>query len=122
MSIKFVILLFLNFNLLLAQIPVDKQLHFIAGVGISTISCFTTYHLTKNKKLSLWIGLSSGILAGMGKEFRDGYGYGVPSVNDALASGIGAVASSLTMKILINRREPKIRSDLFGHQGRKRKN
>jgi hypothetical protein len=93
---------------LMAQvITPDKQLHLIAGAGISAISYFSFYKVSKNKNASLIFALSAGIMSGIAKEIYDAQGYGQPSVADALATSIGAVVPCVAIKFTIHKKKAK---------------
>ncbi|MBA3900529.1 MAG: hypothetical protein H0X62_10020 [Bacteroidetes bacterium] len=89
------------------MIAPDKQLHLIAGAGISSLSYFTCYKITKKKNLSLLLAFGSGVLAGIAKEVYDAQGYGHPSTMDAVATGVGAFVPCFAFRFTLHKK-PKI--------------
>ncbi|MDQ3190847.1 MAG: hypothetical protein M3Q58_04565 [Bacteroidota bacterium] len=94
-------------------IPRDKQLHLICGAGITTVSYLAVYKITKNKKNAFWLGLSSGILAGIAKETWDATGRGNPEVKDAVATGIGAFVPAISFAILLKNPKKKEKKEMI---------
>jgi hypothetical protein len=103
----FIDLVFANHALIAQAIAPDKQLHLIAGAGISTISYFTFYKISKNKNTSLLLALSAGVMSGIAKEIYDAQGYGNPSRADVIATGIGSMAPCLAIKFTIHNKKVK---------------
>ena len=79
----------------------DKQLHFLSGMVISSVTYQLVYQKTKNKKKAFIYSLGTGILAGALKEFVD---KNEPNnffdKRDLLATGFGSFTMSLTFDIL----------------------
>ncbi len=69
----------------------DKQLHFIVGFFIV---------LFGGMLFNLQIGLLLAIIAAIGKEVFDSFGFGTPEFLDIVATLIGAAAGTLVFQIL----------------------
>ena len=49
----------------------DKTKHNLAGTGVTLVSGILLFLITKNPGLSISIGFTLGLLAGLGKEYYD---------------------------------------------------
>mgnify|MGYP003647655762 CR=1 FL=1 len=85
----------------------DKVLHFGAGTVIGAGTTGIVYGITKNKtKAVIWgIGLST--LAGITKEVIDHNSYGKADEVDMLATTLGGVFGSFSVKIVLDKRRRK---------------
>ncbi|MEJ1223258.1 hypothetical protein [Sediminicola sp. 1XM1-17] len=79
----------------------DKMLHFGVGAAIGAGTTGLVYGITKNRtKAVIWgIGLST--LAGIAKEVVDHNSYGKADTGDMLATTLGGVVGSFSIKIAI---------------------
>jgi hypothetical protein len=82
----------------------DKMKHLLAGYVISNVSSgmlqlYLPDNIKHRKLLVGLIGFSAGALAGVAKEVIDAQGYGTPSVQDAVATALGAGLGSLTIHL-----------------------
>ena len=82
----------------------DKMLHFGVGAVIGAGTTGVVYGITKNKtKAVIWgIGLST--LAGITKEVIDHNRYGKADTADMLATTLGGVFGSFSVKIVLDKR------------------
>lgn len=69
---------------LLAKIPVDKYMHFLAGMIISTIFVFLV-------PTAFYWCAAPAIFAGFAKYIYDKYDYGLFDIKDVLATGLGGM-------------------------------
>ena len=97
----------------------DKTRHILAGYVISNVSTgllhlYLPDNLKHRKLVAGLIGFSAGAVAGIAKELIDARGYGVPSVQDAVATAIGAGLGTVTLSLTFNLKptQPKKRSPL----------
>jgi len=82
----------------------DKMKHLLAGYVISNVSSgmlqlYLPDDLKHRKLLVGLIGFGAGALAGVAKEVIDAQGYGTPSVQDAVATALGAGLGTLTIDL-----------------------
>ena len=73
------------------MIPIDKKLHFGAGLLIAILAGLLFNGL---------YGLALAIVAGIGKEIYDYIDYGKPDVTDAIATWIGGVVGYIAITLL----------------------
>lgn len=67
------------------MIPLDKQLHFLAGLAIMlSIALFTNWQT----------GFVAALVAGAGKEIVDYFGHGTPDHWDAIVTGVGGIVGA----------------------------
>jgi putative lipoprotein len=92
-------------SLCFAQIPEDKILHFAAG----TISGYTGYNTFDN----IGGAVATSFVVGLGKETYDEIRYGGFDSKDLLATTLGGVAISVTIKLLNKPKDEKINSSII---------
>lgn len=81
------------------SIPVDKQLHFLAGGAITSTTYITLnrFDLSVGKKTAISIGV--GVLAGIVKETYDLSRGGKFDGKDILATGLGSISVTIPIAI-----------------------
>lgn len=80
----------------------DKVLHAIVGSLISTsVAAISYYRFDVDKNKAFWIGVASGIIAGLLKEVYDSHHRDRHTVdsNDAIATGMGGALGGLMIRI-----------------------
>lgn len=82
----------------------DKLMHFGVGTVIGAGTTGVVYGITKNKtKAVIWgIGLST--LAGITKEIIDHNDYGEADAGDMVATTLGGVFGSFSVKIILDKK------------------
>lgn len=87
--------------------------HFYAGAGITFVTGSIVNHYTHKPTLSTWVGIGTGVLAGIGKEYiyDKAMQKGVFSKDDYLMTFWGAACSGVVLRCVIDFRsrgdEPK---------------
>ena len=87
----------------------DKMLHFGVGAVIGAGTTGVVYGITKNKtKAVIWgIGLST--LAGITKEVIDHNRYGKADTGDMVATTLGGIFGSFSVKIVLDKKRKRRR-------------
>jgi uncharacterized protein YfiM (DUF2279 family) len=108
---RLILILFLAFSLNAnSQIKTDKVAHF--GVGFISGAAATSITLNNSNGRHEWIksisvGLLTGFVLGVGKEFYDLKDYGVFNWGDAMYTTVGGGVGGVSLKFSINRYERK---------------
>ena len=71
--------------IIMAKIPYDKKLHFLAGAIIALIAIVVTSNFR--------IGLAAGFIAGVAKEIYDQITYGGFDIEDMIATWLGCLCA-----------------------------
>ena len=86
----------------------DDMLHFGVGAVISSSTYALVYSKTKNKKKAFWYSLGLSTLAGLSKEFYDGYIItGRFDTGEAIATALGGLTASYTFNIFTGKNNKK---------------
>lgn len=90
----------------------DIFYHNIAGHAISMTSGWVFYKVTKHRRvgLSLMVGTTTGIVAGILKEelWDRQWGFGTPSLDDKLATGWGSIGGTVCLVVVIDKHQKKL--------------
>ena len=76
---------------LIGKLAYDKKLHFLAGFIISVVFTLLAYDV---------VGLTAGVMAGLGKEVYDYYDYGDFDQRDFLFTVAGSIAGVILVGLL----------------------
>lgn len=82
----------------------DKALHFYSGAGITFVTGSIVNHYTHKPTLSTWVGIGTGVLAGLGKEYiyDKAMNKGVFSKDDYLMTFWGAACGGVVIRCAID--------------------
>lgn len=82
----------------------DKLLHFGVGTVIGAGTTGVVYGITKNKKKAVIWGIGLSTLAGITKEVIDHNNYGKADTGDMVATTLGGVFGSFSVKIILDKK------------------
>jgi hypothetical protein len=106
--IRLIIILFLFSSLAGAQIPKDKQLHFVAGTTIGSWCFLVGDHNKQSEWKPVIYGISGATLAGIGKETYDklqGRPFDVRDLGATILGGIVSVGIIEGIRAIIKHRQ-----------------
>lgn len=103
------------FNLSSAQVTLeDDGLHFTVGAAISSVAYTYVYSKTKNKNKAFWYSFGLSSLAGLSKEFYDGYIItGKFDNSELISTMLGGLSASYTFNIFTGKRKKKKKEELL---------
>ncbi|MDG4715428.1 hypothetical protein [Winogradskyella sp. YYF002] len=103
------------FNLSSAQVTLeDDGLHFTVGAAISSVTYTYVYSKTKNKNKAFWYSFGLSSLAGLSKEFYDGYIItGKFDNSELISTMLGGLSASYTFNIFTGKRKKKKKEELL---------